>query len=134
MPEICGEQREHSLYVFSLTIPGQETCHRERVPKIVEPWLIAGTIESQYPDLFSQPLELMVGMIVSDHHPYLCREDRRGALVPHTGAMSQSVKSQHLDEVLPDRHQPGLTKFGFPNDQCSIFEIRIGMLQATHLP
>jgi len=33
--------------------------------------LIAGTVKSQYPGLLSQPFELVVGMIVSDHHAYL---------------------------------------------------------------
>jgi len=80
VPEVSGKQREHSLYVFSLAIPGQETSHGKRVPKVMEPRLIAGTVESQYPGFLSQPLELMVSMIVADHHPYLCCEKRRGGV------------------------------------------------------
>ena len=61
------------------------------MPKIVEPRLIAGTVESQYPGFLSQPLELMVSMSVADHHPYLCGEKCRGSLVPDARTMSQSI-------------------------------------------
>jgi hypothetical protein len=74
------------------------------LPKIMQPRLIAGTVKSQYPGLPSQPFELMVGMIVSDHHPYLGGEEGRWALVPHTRTMAHSVKSEDADKILSDRN------------------------------
>jgi hypothetical protein len=103
------------------------------VPKIVEPWLVAGSVESQYSGLLSQPLELMAGMIVSEHHANLCREDCRWALISHTWTMPPSVKFQDADKILSDWNQPGLAELGFSNRQCGILEIRILVLQASGL-
>ena len=68
--------------------------------KIMQPRLIPGVVESQYPSFHSQPFELMVGMIVSDHHPYLGGEECGWALVPHTRTMAHSIKSEDADEIL----------------------------------
>jgi hypothetical protein len=102
--KICGQQWEHSLYVFPFAIPGQEAGHGKGVSKIMESWLIAGTVKSQNPSLSSQPFELVVGMIVLDHHPYLGGEECRWALVSHTRTMAHSVKSEDADKILPDRN------------------------------
>jgi hypothetical protein len=99
----------------------------------MEPRLIAGSVESQYPGFLSQPLELMVSMIVADHHPYLCGEKCRGALVPDARTMSPSVKSQNAHNIFSNRNQPGLAELGFPNGQCGVPEVRILMLQASRL-
>ena len=72
--------------------------------KIMHPRLIAGSVKSQYPGLLSQPFELVVGMIVSDHHPNLGGEECRWALVPYTRTMTHSVKSEDADKILSDRN------------------------------
>ena len=134
VPEVCGEQREHPLYIFPFAIPGQETSHGKRVPKIMKPRLVASTVKSQYAGLFSEPLELMVSMIVTDHHAYLCGEQSRRAFVSEARPMSHSVKSQDADKIFSDRNQPGLAELRFANGQCGIPEIRVLMLQAIASP
>ena len=57
--------------LFSLAVPSQKTSYGEGVPKIMQPRLVARTVKSQHSGLFSQPLELMSSMIVTDHHAYL---------------------------------------------------------------
>ena len=93
----------------------------------MEPRLIAGIVKSKYPGFLSQPSNLMVGMIVSDYHPYLCSEECRRALVPYTRTMSHSVKFQDADKILSDRNQSRLAELRFPNHECGIPEIRILM-------
>jgi hypothetical protein len=39
MPEVCGEPRQQTLNVQSISIPSNHAVHRERVPQIVNPWL-----------------------------------------------------------------------------------------------
>jgi hypothetical protein len=103
------------------------------LPKIMEPRLITSSIESQYAGLPPQPLELMVRMIVSDRHSYLCGQKGRGPLVPEARPMSHSVKSQDADKIFPNRNQSGLAELRFPNGQCRLPEIHIFMLQASRL-
>ncbi|HEY6848583.1 MAG TPA: hypothetical protein VI320_20585, partial [Terracidiphilus sp.] len=67
--------------------------------KVMEPRLITSSIKSQHAGLFPQPLELMVGVIVSDHHSYFCDQNRRGTLVPETRPVSHSVESQDVDKI-----------------------------------
>ena len=94
----------------------------------MQPRLEARTVESQYAGFFSQPLELMVSMIVTDHHAYLGGKKRRGPLVPYAWPMSDSVKSQDADEIFPDWNQSGLPEFGFSNREGSISEVCIFVL------
>ncbi len=103
MSKVRGQQREHSLYVFPLAIPGQETSYGKAVAKIMQPRLIAGTVKPQHPGLLSQPFELVVGMIVSDHHPYLGGEECRWTLV--RGAIPSPAGL--CVEPRVDAHQPG---------------------------
>jgi hypothetical protein len=81
----------------------------------MEPWLIAGTVKPQYASLSSQPLELVVGMIASDHHPYLGGEERRWELVTNTWTMAHSVKSENTDKILSDRNQSRFAELRFSN-------------------
>ena len=100
--------------------------------KIMEPWLIAGIVESQHPSLSSQPFEFVVGMPVLDHHPYLGGEERRWALVADTRTMAHSIKSEDADEILSDRDQSRFAELRFPNQKRPVFEVRVGMRQAAH--
>src|SRR5271157_5268628 len=102
------------------------------MPKIMEPRLITSRIESQYAGLPPQPLELMVRMIVSDRHSYLCGQEGRGPLVPEARPMSHSVKPQDADKIFPNRNQSGLAELRFPNGQCRLPEIHILMLVDCH--
>src|SRR5205807_5270004 len=80
VPKIGGQQREHSLYIFALAIPSQKTCHSKGMTKIMEPWLKPRTVESQYPGLLSEPVELIARMTVSNHHPYFRGQECGGTL------------------------------------------------------
>jgi hypothetical protein len=97
----------------------------------MEPRLITGSIKSQHSSLFPQPLELMVGVIVSDHHSYFCGQNCRGTLVPETRPMSHSVESQDVDKISSNWNQSGLAELRFPDGQCRFSEINIFMLQAS---
>jgi hypothetical protein len=81
------------------------------VAEIMEPWLVAGTVKSQYSSFSSQPFEFVVGMPVLDHHAYLGGEERRRALVANTWTMPHSVKPEDTDEILSDRNQSGFAEF-----------------------
>jgi hypothetical protein len=126
--EVRGQEREHPLNIFPFAIPGHETSHGKSVPKIMQARLITGSIESQYAGLLPEPLELMVGVIVSDHHSYFCGQNCRGTFVPEARPMSHSVESQDADKIPSDWNQSRLAELRFPDGQLRFFEIHVFML------
>ena len=122
------------MNIFPFAISGHEASHGECVPKIMQPRLVAGGIESQYARFLPQPLELMVGMIVSDHHSYFCSQHCRGTLVPETRPMPHSVESQDANKISPNWNESGLAELRFSDGQCPFSEIRIFMPQRAASP
>jgi hypothetical protein len=94
----------------------------------MQPRLITGSVESQYAGLLPEPLELMVGVIVSDHHSYFCGQNCRGTFVPEARPMSHSVESQDADKIPSDWNQSRLAELRFPDGQRRFFEIHVFIL------
>ena len=71
--------------------------------KVMQPWLVTGAIESKHPSFSAQPLILMVGMIILNHHADLYGQHCRRALVSDAWTVAKSIKPQKGRKILPDR-------------------------------
>src|SRR5581483_998923 len=60
MAQVDGQRMKQSLHVGALPIPGGEAVNGERVPQVVQPWLLSRSIGSADAGAIAQNAEVML--------------------------------------------------------------------------
>jgi hypothetical protein len=123
--EVRGEMRQKPLHVCLLAVPTDQSIHRRRVPKVVQPgserpagWALQAGLLSH---AFEHQLRGLAG-----GGPFVAIGQKRGVRSARPRGSPSAMAEQHIDQVGANRHEPTLVELRFVNRHNRLAKVHVG--------